>query len=256
MKFDEHGHGKWTPKTLYDFAKTAPLQFVNRYLMAGTPWAFTDYAQFCDFLEAVAERTGIHPRNMYLRGSCQIGFSIAPNQKVWMAMRSDPTQKLSDLDLVIVDEAYFSRFEREIRWWEDRNPPDSLQGRAADYYARRQQDRQFNCCRDEALPTAICIHHQDTMRQVATMKHCGLHRKLSAFIYPDWLSARHRYEHDLRKLVEGVEAGRLPAPGDAPVQELPAAVAPPASPAPAPQASPKVDTAAEAEKKDKGENGG
>ena len=78
MKFDEHGHVLWTPKTLYELAKTAPLQLVNRYLINGTPWAFPAYPQYFDFLEAVAERTGVHPRNLYLRGSCQIGFSIAP----------------------------------------------------------------------------------------------------------------------------------------------------------------------------------
>lgn len=216
MKFDEHGHVVWTPKTLYHLAKTAPRQLVNRYLMAGTPQAFADYDHYCDFLEAVAERTGVHPRNLYLRGSCQIGFSIAPKQTVWMAMRGSP--KPSDLDLVIVDEGYFIRLEREVRWWEDRNPSEFLQGKTSEAFLRRQQDRQFNCCRDEALPLATCVHHQDTMRLVGEMKHCGLHRKLSAFIYPDWLSARRRYEYDLRKLIEGVEAGQLPAPGDEPVR--------------------------------------
>src|SRR5262245_38166186 len=127
------------------------------------------------------------------------------------------------------------------------NPPDSLQGRASDDYGRRQQDRQFNCCRDEALPPAICIHHQDTMRRVGKMKHCGLHRKLSAFIYPDWLSARQRYEYDLRKVVEGVEAGRLPTPGDAPVQEVPAPATPTTSPDSAPSTPPRLDPAPETE---------
>ncbi|MBL8795364.1 MAG: hypothetical protein JNM56_15780 [Planctomycetia bacterium] len=232
MKFDEQGHVLWTPKTLYAAAQSAPLQLVNRYLMMGTPWAFAEYVRYCDFLDAVAERTGVHPRNLYLRGSCQIGFSIAPKQTAWTAMQSDPARRLSDLDLVIVDEAYFTRFEREVRWWEDRNPPDFLQGRASDDYARRQQDRQFNCCRDESLPPAICIHHRDTMRRVAGMEHCGLPRTLSAFIYPDWLSARQRYEYDLRKLVEGIEAGRIPPPGDEPTWAGPAFAAAPAQSAP------------------------
>jgi hypothetical protein len=217
MKFDEQGHVVWSPRMLYDLAKAALLQLVNRYLMTGTPWAFAEHDRYCEFLEAVAERTGVHPRNLYLRGSCQIGFSIAPKPTVWTAMRSG--SQPSDLDLVIVDDAYFTRFEREVRWWEDRNPGEFLQGLAAKAFERRQQDRQFNCCRDEALPPAICIHHQDTMLRVAEMRHCGLRRKLSAFIYPDWLSARRRYEYDVRKLVEGVEAARLSRPGDEPIRE-------------------------------------
>lgn len=216
MKFDEHGHVIWTPRTLYDLAMANLFRLVNHYLMSGTPAAFSEYESYCDFLEAVAERTGVHTRNLYLRGSCQIGFSIAPKPKVWTAMRSSGA-KPSDLDLVIVDEAYFTRFEREVRWWEDRNPGEYLQGRASEAFVRRQQDRQFNCCWDEALPPSICVHHQDTMRRVAEMKHCGLHREVSAFIYPDWLSARQRYEYDLRKLIDGVKAGKLPPPGDQPV---------------------------------------
>ena len=78
MEFDKHGHVTWTPKALYDLAKSTPQRLVNRYLMTGTPWAFPEYGRYCDFLEAVAERTGVHPRNLYLRGSCQVGFSIAP----------------------------------------------------------------------------------------------------------------------------------------------------------------------------------
>jgi hypothetical protein len=228
MKFDEHGHVIWTPKTLYEIAKVAPLRLLNRYLMAGTPWAFAEYDAYCDFQEAVAERTGVRPRNLYLRGCCHIGFSIAPKQNVWTAMRNGPKPAPGDLDLVIVDDAYFTRFERELRWWEERNPGEFLQGRASEAFERRQQDRQYNCCRDEALPPAVCVHHQDTMRQVAEMKHCGLHRKLSAFVYPDWLSARRRYEYDLRKLVEGVEAGRLPPPGDEPIPVTASGAAPPA----------------------------
>jgi hypothetical protein len=231
MKFDEHGHMIWTPKELYDLARTTPLRLVNGYLMAGTPWAFSEYAHYCAFLEAISERTGVHPRNLYLRGSCQIGFSIAPKPKVWTAMHDR-----SDLDLVIVDEAYFTRFEREIRWWEGRNPAEFLQAAASEAFLRRQQDRQFNCCWDEALPPAICVHHRDTMRRVAEMQHCGLRRKLGAFVYPDWPSARQRYEYDLRKLVESVESGRLPPPPDEPVPVKSAAPTPPAQPFAPPKA--------------------
>src|SRR4051794_10894574 len=100
MKFDEHGHVVWTPRELFALAETAPRRLIAGYLMAGhTPAAFPTHGSYCEFLEAIAERTGLHPRNMYLRGSSQIGFSIAPRvDKVWAANREK-----SDLDLVIVD---------------------------------------------------------------------------------------------------------------------------------------------------------
>lgn len=220
MEFDQQGHVIWTPRTLYEFARTDPLQLANRYLMMGTPRAFSEYDHYCEFLEAISERLGVHPRNLYLRGSCQIGFSIAPKpEKVWAAMRNDPNARPSDLDLVIVDDAYFSRFEREVRWWEDRNPDESLRGRQSEQSRMRQQDRQFNLCRDQALPPSVCIHHQDTMNRVADMNYCGIHRALSAFVYPDWLSARKRYEFDLKELIKGVESGWFPSPGDEPIHE-------------------------------------
>ena len=194
-------------------AKVAPLRLVNDYLMGGcTPKAFGDYEQFCDFIHAIAERTGVHPRNLYLRGSCQIGFSIAPRaDKVWAAMSDE-----SDLDLVIVDRPYFERFEGEIRRWEDRNPIHALRGRDADAFVERQRDRRFYCCRDRGLPSVVCIHHRDVMAAIRELRHCGCDREVSAFIYPDWLSARRRYENDLRLLLEGVSKGELTPPEDTP----------------------------------------
>jgi hypothetical protein len=110
MKFDEHGHIVWTPRELYQMVLDNPRRLVNGYLMTGTPWAFEEYPRYWDFIEALAERTGIHPKNLYLRGSCQIGFSIAPRgDKVWTAMSDE-----SDLDLVI-DRPYFERFDEEVR---------------------------------------------------------------------------------------------------------------------------------------------
>jgi hypothetical protein len=213
FKFDEQGHVIWSPKGLYQMAKEDPLRLVNDYLMGGsTPIAFHEYEQYCDFIHAVAERTGVHPRNLYLRGSCQIGFSIAPRgEKVWNAMSDD-----SDLDLVIVDRPYFDRFEEEIRRWEDRNPVRALQGWEATAFLERQRDRRFYCCRDKGLPSVVCVHHRDVMAAVTNLRHCGLYRGVSAFIYPDWLSARRRYEDDLRLLQKGIDRSELMPPADTP----------------------------------------
>jgi hypothetical protein len=213
FKFDEQGHIVWTPKELYQMVLENPLRLVNDYLMGGsTPKAFSEYAQYCDFVHAVAERTGVHPRNLYLRGSCHIGFSIAPRaEKVWTAMSDE-----SDLDLVIVDRPYFERFEEETQRREKRNPVHALQGRESAAFLDRQRDRQFYCCRDKGLPSVVCVHHRDVMAVVTNHCHCGRRREVSAFIYPDWLSARRRYENDLRLLRKGVEHGELTPPEDAP----------------------------------------
>jgi hypothetical protein len=122
----------------------------------------------------------------------------------------------SDLDLVIVDRPYFERFEEEIQRWEDRNPVQALQGRESTAFFDRQRDRQFYCCRDKGLPSVVCVQHRDVMAAVADLCHCGLRRDVSAFIYPDWLSARRRYENDIRILRKSIDSGELTPPENTP----------------------------------------
>ncbi len=213
MKFDDEGRVVWTPKELFALAINDSRRLIGGFLMAGhTPSVFPSHEKYYSFLEALAERTGVHSRSLYLRGSCQIGFSIAPRvDKVWLA----PREK-SDLDLVIIDPNYFRRIEKEILHWEARNPEPTLEDRHAKHLTRRREDRLYNCCWDEVFPPPVGCHHRDSMRIVADMQHCGRWRKLGAFIYPDWFSAKRRYERDIRLLVEGVKDGILEEPGDTP----------------------------------------
>lgn len=213
MNFDGHGRLLCTPPEIYQSAVDNPDRLLQRYLLVSTPFVFTEYSRYCEFLEAVSERTGVHTKNLYVRGSAHIGFSIAPdNAKLWMAVRHK-----SDLDLVIVDADYFHRCEDELRRWEMRNPVKSAQGKAAKAAAYRALDRRFNCVRDKGLPNVVCVHHRKMMAKVAAMAHCGHERDVSAFIYPDWHSAQERYEYDLRSLKRGVMEGWLTPPPDQPI---------------------------------------
>jgi hypothetical protein len=213
MNFDDQGHLVVMPPELYSQAVENPHRLLNGYLMRGTPTVFLQYEQYCDFLEAVSDRTGVHAKNLYVRGSCHLGFSIAPkSDKVWLQVG----QK-SDLDLVIVDSHYFHRCEEELRRWEVRNPVASPQDKGAMASARRAEDRRFNCFRDKPLPNVVCVHHRKMMNKVARLAHCGHVRDVSAFIDPDWHSAQERYEFDLRKLRQGVEGGWLTPPPDEPI---------------------------------------
>ena len=42
-------------------------RLLNAYLMVGTPIVFAEYSRYCEFLEAVSDRTGVHTRNLYVR---------------------------------------------------------------------------------------------------------------------------------------------------------------------------------------------
>ncbi|MEX1223337.1 MAG: hypothetical protein WEA31_02205 [Pirellulales bacterium] len=213
MNFDEQGRLVCSPPELYALAVANPHRLLIGYLMGGTPHVFARHEDYCVFLDAVSDGTGVHPKNLYVRGSCQIGFSIAPRaHKVWCAVGPS-----SDLDLVIVDPGYFRRCEDELRRWEARNPVRSPQAKGAAAAENRAQDRLFNCFRDKGLPRVVCVHHRKMMEKVAQLAHCGHVRDVSAFIYPDWHSAQERYEFDLRKLCDGVKNGSFIAPPEVPL---------------------------------------
>jgi hypothetical protein len=222
LMFDPQGHLRLTPKQLFEAARTRPIRLVNDVLTAGTPAAFAEYERYCAFLDAVSKRLGVHPRNIFVRGSCHIGYSIAPKPKVWTAMSPG-----SDIDLAIVDAPYFHRVDDEVQQWEGTNRADTFQGEAFKAFVERRRDRQFNCCRDYRLPPAVCVHHQDTMSEIPVATFCEVARPLSAFIFKDWWSVRRRYEYDLRQLCSRVDQGQISPPGDEPTPAGPAPVVPP-----------------------------
>ncbi len=215
MNFDSEGHIVITPHQLFQLAIDSPTRLVDHYLIRGTPNVFPSYAAYGEFLHAVSERIGVHPSNLSPRGSCQIGFSIAPRvEKVWMAMDAQ-----SDLDLAIVDAAYYEHIDQEVIKWEERNRAHRMRGPAAERFESRQGDRFYNCCRVDDLPSHLCAHHAEVMEAVSGMKQCGSRRTLKAFIYRDWYSLRSRYPYDLRKLRQLVP-NTLSEPGDKPLPRL------------------------------------
>jgi hypothetical protein len=214
IAFDDQGHLLWTPSEVYQLAIESPSYLINDLLMSATPAAFPTRRSHFDFLEAVRERTGVHPRNLFLRGSCQVGFSIAPKAKVWTLMSDE-----SDLDLAIVDAEYFSRINHDVQRWADDNRAETLQEGVFhfDYVGWEQDRRRYNCCRAGDLPLSVCVHHQQTMEAIADRRDCGRHRELNAFIYRDWWSVFRRYEWDLIDLVRRIRRRELTAPADEPL---------------------------------------
>ena len=210
MTFDPDGHIVLTPKQLFQWAKEDPRLLIDHYLIPATPAAFS-YAAYGLFLHQLSLRLGVHPRNLFLRGSCQIGFSITPKaDKVWMAMDGE-----SDLDLAIIDAAYYEKIDREVMSWEERTRAAQGWGPAAERFGDRQRDRFYNCCRVDDLPYHLCPHHAEAMQDVAGMRHCGRPRTLKAFIFRDWYSLRSRYLSDLNQLTARIPKV-LPEPGDQP----------------------------------------
>ena len=94
-------------------ALTDKARLINTILLPGTPRAIPSHAQCHDLLHHISEKMGIHPNNLFFKGSTKIGFSIAPKaEKVWMEYGPP-----SDLDLAIVDPGFYQMVDYEVGRW-------------------------------------------------------------------------------------------------------------------------------------------
>lgn len=209
--FDPEGHIVLTPKQLFALIEESPKRVINDVLTRATPVAFDEYQKYCDFLDVISKRLHVPPMNLFVRGSCQMGFSIAPRpEKVWIEI-----QEGSDIDLAVVDVDYFNRVNGEVVRWEQENRDYLKYKKFAAWNARRLQNRRFRCVNDKNIPEVVCVWHEDCMQEIDSTPYCGIKRKISAFIFRDWWALRKRYEYDLRQLRKMVADGGLIEPPDA-----------------------------------------
>lgn len=198
MTFDEEGHVCVEPQEVHRLAVTDPQRLIHEILIPGTPWAFSTHASHCRFLEHFAESLNVHPRNILLRGSTKIGFSIAPRpNKIWKIYGNG-----SDIDLAIVDHNYFEKIDEEVRTWERDSANRSsmfLDERARREAINRAKQRgQFRCLRYFDLPLVTTVaNHNVCLSRAPVMKCCGIERQLTAFIYRDWWGVFDRYLFDI-----------------------------------------------------------
>jgi hypothetical protein len=201
MRFDEEGHVIVTPKEIHDGAIADPGGLINQVLLPGTPLAFPTHRQHCDLLNFLADRLGVHPRNLLFKGSTKIGFSIAPRaEKVWM--RYGPA---SDLDLAVIDQDYFRLVDGQVRMWErkgeNRNRMFQDRKLLKAYQGRNHHRGTFDCLRFFDLPEIPCMMELYSHLSEAPVENCCEYRRgITAFIFRDWWAVYHRYDFDLYKL--------------------------------------------------------
>jgi hypothetical protein len=203
MEINKEGHILVTPREVCD-RLDEPARLINDVLIPGTPRAFPSYRQYCDFLASCADLLGVHPRNIVIRGSAKVGFSVTPDpERVWMEMRAD-----SDVDLAIVDPDYYHYFDREIRMYE-RDPANNVfQGPQFRKSIARRDQRRFYTYRYFDLPDIGCVaEHNANLKALPVEQCCGQPRPVDAFVFRDWWSLYSRWEFDLRDLRRAIAAG-------------------------------------------------
>jgi hypothetical protein len=211
VNFDPEGHIDLTPTGFLELANRDPRRLVNDYLLGGTPHVFRTYEAYCRFREALGSALHVHPCTVTIRGSCLLGYSVAPKvNKAWVGM--DAYGKTSDLDVAVVDLGYFEGLETETRNWEARQ----LHQGGADLSPkdqRRRDLRRHNCVDDSCLPPATCVPHVDAVKRLDTANYCdGKSRWVGTFVFRDWWSLRNRWEWDIGKLCVAVQKGDIAPP--------------------------------------------
>jgi hypothetical protein len=211
MEINAEGHLLTSPREVCE-RLNEPARLINDVFIPGTPVAFPTYARFCDFLASCADAIGVHPRNLLVRGSTKLGFSISPDAaSAWVEMRPD-----SDLDLAIIDPDYYHFLDREIRMWERRPENKAFRGIQFSISIARQKQRGFYTYRYFDLPEIGRVtEHTAQLKALPVEACCGLPRPIDAFIFRDWWSLYSRWEFDLRDLRRALGAG-LESGGDIP----------------------------------------
>jgi hypothetical protein len=211
MEITAEGHILVTPREVCARVNE-PARLINDVLIPGTPLAFPTYMQYCDFLACCADTFGVHPRNILIRGSTKIGFSISPDPaSAWIEMRLD-----SDLDLAIIDPDYYHYVDREIRMWERDPANKAFRGPRFNKSVARQKQRAYCTYRYFDLPEIGCVaEHNARIKALPVEGCCGLPRPVDAFIFRDWWSLYSRWDFDLRDLGKAIAKG-LALGGDKP----------------------------------------
>jgi hypothetical protein len=206
MHINREGHILITPREFEAYLRGDFNVLINDIWLAGTPRAFPTYANWCRFLRYLADGLGVHPRNIVVRGSTKIGFSIAPHEdSAWMRVRPD-----SDLDLAIVDPDYYHYFDREFRHYERVSEGRAFRGSEAWKTFGRIKTRAYYTYRYHHFPDLQCVQNHLAVLNAAPVEPCcGLARELNAFIYRDWWALYGRCRLDLTDLSRALSRGEV-----------------------------------------------
>jgi hypothetical protein len=168
MEINAEGHLLTSPREVCE-RLNQPARLINDVFIPGTPVAFPTYARYCDFLAYCADGFGVHPRNLLVRGSTKLGFSISPDaESAWVEMRPD-----SDLDLAIIDPDYYHFLDREIRMWE-RNPENrAFSGIQFSKSIARRKQRGFYTYRYFDLPQIGCVTEHTARLKALPVEACA-----------------------------------------------------------------------------------
>ncbi len=189
--FDNEGHAELAPELFRQIVRERSFEYlINGILTRATPRLFDTLAWHVEFAGKVADAVSVHPRNIVIRGSTLLGYSLRPDRF------GRPIHEESDIDLAIIDPDYYHVIDRQIRYLESQG---KLHRKLRDNEAkrnRRKEFRKFYCYRYFDLPGIPMIQEQD--RQLGKIADAlPTKRIISTFVFRDWLSLFSKWKREL-----------------------------------------------------------
>ena len=204
MDFDAEGHIRVTPHEVEDELIHAPF-LINNVLVPGTPHIFRTLRGFSEFCDWLSDQLHIHPRNLVIRGSTKLGFSLHPD-KLWVSVSPE-----SDIDVAIVDTDYYHVIDRDVRHMESRSRTGNhVPGDSERRAANRQRFRASYCYRYFDLPDIPVVRQQQAALKAIPVQLVDRPRIVNAFVFRDWWCLFDKYSEELRQLRDGLREETLP----------------------------------------------
>ena len=153
-----------------------PTQRVMRKHLTFGDCAMLTQAQHYEMKEAVADRFGTHPNEVYVVGSAKLGFSVAP-QKRYRSFCDE-----SDIDVALISDILFDRIWKEVYDYEQTQSSWATRGQFAKYFLR-------GWIRPDKLPPGASFPFSDAwfefFRELTNSRRFG-DVKISAGLYRNW----------------------------------------------------------------------
>lgn len=164
------------------------VNFVRAYVQERTPAAFSEMPLLWEAVRVwLASRCGVHPREIGLSGSSQLGYSIVES-KSWAPF----DRKKSDLDLFFVSSAQYAKVEAEARRFVATNTDSPRYRDQAQTIGRLLQrgwvDVKHIPANHDLYPTVATLLN-DASILIDRLKNHGFDLRPSSFrAYPSWLA--------------------------------------------------------------------
>lgn len=177
-----------------DLLDHTPQQYFERWLLATTPFAFdTEDTQFAAFRRELSDSLEVHPAELFMVGSAQLGFSLHPDH----LLRAFSAE--SDLDVVVVSPTIFDAAWRDLL--QRRGDPALLETEQKRLFKKTRENFFDGYLRPDHLPTGSQLLRSWFPRLAGPFKSTVAQKHdVRAWLFRTWLHAESFYCNNIERV--------------------------------------------------------